>query len=166
MVRALRFIGKGTEIFDCYGPHWLSDERLARREYLWKKYRFLCSCEACTQNWKYPLADTMNYKCRSCSENIATIALNDNSHGALNHKCSNCTEKIDYKKIRNQLRKSVEKRLNAIYKMYEGDYENALPLLLEHIQFIEKCFTAPNMETIKTQQCIIQCYNQFGCTSQ
>ncbi|KOX74156.1 SET and MYND domain-containing protein 4 [Melipona quadrifasciata] len=166
-LRALRFIGKGTEILDCYGPHWLSERLESRFEYLWKKYRFVCACEACAQNWQYPLHEIMNFKCKVCSKIIGTIALNEKHMQNISSKqCHNCTEKIDLKKIKNQFRKSVEKRLNAISKMYDGHYEQALPQLLEHIQFIEKCLVAPNIETIKTQQCIIQCYNQFGCTSQ
>ncbi|XP_053973548.1 SET and MYND domain-containing protein 4-like isoform X1 [Hylaeus volcanicus] len=167
VVRTLRFIGKGTEILDCYGPHFLTEGRLQRREYLWKKYRFLCACEACTQNWQYPLPETMNYKCRACSEIIGTLSLNEkDTRNVSSTLCRKCNEKIDCKKLNNQLRKSIDKRLNAISKMYERQYAQALPQLLEHIYFIDKFFAAPNIETIKTQQCIIQCYNQFGCTSQ
>ncbi|KZC11015.1 SET and MYND domain-containing protein 4 [Dufourea novaeangliae] len=166
VVRTLRFIGKGSEILDCYGPHFLSEGRLQRREYLWKKYRFLCECEACTQNWQSPLPDTMSYKCKTCSEIICEFPLNEKDiRQASIMKCFACKEKIDCKKVNGQFRKSVDKRLNAISKMYEGHYAQALPQLLEHIQFIEKFFTVPNIETIKTQQCIIQCYNRFGCTS-
>ncbi|XP_043256725.1 SET and MYND domain-containing protein 4-like isoform X1 [Colletes gigas] len=165
VVRALRFIGKDTEILDCYGPHFLSESKLQRREYLWKKYRFLCACEACTQNWQYPLPETMNYNCRACSGMIGALALNENDTRNVS-QCLKCDERIDWRKLNGQLRKSIDKRSNAISKMYEGRYAEALIQLLEHIHFIEKYFTAPNIETIKTQQCIIQCYNQFGCTSQ
>lgn len=165
VVRTLRFIGKGTEILDCYGPQWISEGRISRREYLWKKYCFLCTCEACTQNWQYPLSETMNIKCRACSEIIGTIN-ERKEHSVAGKQCRSCGEKIDVKKLKNQLEKSVAKRISAISKMYEGHYEQAVPQLFQHIQFIEKFFAAPNMETIKTQQCIIQCYNQFGCTSQ
>ncbi|XP_017876111.1 SET and MYND domain-containing protein 4-like [Ceratina calcarata] len=165
VVRTMRFIGKGTEILDCYGPHWISEERITRREYLWKKYCFLCACEACTQNWQYPLSETMNIKCRTCSEIIGTVN-QKNEYDVSGKQCRNCGEKIDVKKLKNQLQKSIAKRISAISKMYERHYEQAVPQLLQHIQFIEKFLAAPNMETIKTQQCIIQCYNQFGCTSQ
>ncbi|XP_076668349.1 protein-lysine N-methyltransferase SMYD4 isoform X2 [Andrena cerasifolii] len=167
VVRTLCFIGKGSEILDCYGPHFLSEGRLQRREYLWKKYRFLCACEACTQNWQNPLPKTMNYKCKACSEIIDAFTVNErDERDVLTKRCHKCNEKLDCRKINDQLRKSVDRRLNAISKMYEGQYIQALPLLLEHVHFIEKFFAAPNIETIKTQQCIIQCYNQFGCTSQ
>ncbi|XP_076245577.1 protein-lysine N-methyltransferase SMYD4 isoform X2 [Calliopsis andreniformis] len=167
VVRTLRFIGKDTEILDCYGPHFLSEGKFQRREYLWKKYRFLCACEACAQNWQYPLPEAMNYKCRACSKTIDIFPLDEiDIRHVLTTQCNTCKSKIDLKKLYNQFKKSVEKRVNAISKMYEGYYEQALPQLLEHMHFIDKFFVAPNIETIKTQQCIIQCYNQFGCTSQ
>lgn len=161
MVRTLRFIGKGNEILDCYGPHFLSEKRLQRREHLERKYHFLCECEACMENWQYPLPETMIFKCSTCSEGIGTFPSNEKDS-----RCRRCNERIDCKKLNVQFRKSIDKRLNAISKMYEGHYAQALPQLLEHIHFIEKFFLAPNIETIKTQQCIIQCYNQFGCISQ
>nr|XP_033341400.1 SET and MYND domain-containing protein 4-like isoform X1 [Megalopta genalis] len=176
VVRTLRFIGKGSEILDCYGPHFLSESRLQRREQLSKKYRFLCECEACAGNWQFPLPDTIAYKCGTCSAAIGIISLSSNERngkdgeGSRNASSSGqrckCKEKPDRKKLHAQLRKSVGKRLNAISSMYEGHYAQALAQLFEHIHFIEKFFVAPNIETIKTQQCIIQCYNRFGCTSQ
>ncbi|XP_076220583.1 protein-lysine N-methyltransferase SMYD4 isoform X2 [Nomia melanderi] len=167
VVRTLRFIGKGKEILDCYGPHFLSEKRLQRREHLERKYHFLCECEACMENWQYPLPETMIYKCSTCSEGIGVLPSSEkNTRYAAAVQCRRCNERIDCKKLEVQFRKSVDKRLNAISKMYEGCYAQALPQLLEHIHFIEKFFLAPNIETIKTQQCIIQCYNQFGCISQ
>ncbi|XP_076658045.1 protein-lysine N-methyltransferase SMYD4 [Halictus rubicundus] len=173
VVRTLRFIGKGSEILDCYGPHFLEESRLQRREHLSKKYRFLCDCEACAGNWQFPLPETIAYKCRTCSEPVGSFSLNGNvdkddrrvsTNVAQRCKCNE--KKLDRKKLYAQFRKSVDRRLNAISKMYEGQYTQALPQLIEHINFIEKFFVAPNSETIKTQQCIIQCYNRFGCTSQ
>ncbi|KAK0178557.1 hypothetical protein PV327_007435 [Microctonus hyperodae] len=51
VVRSIRFIEKGSEIFDCYGPHFISD----------------------------PLSDRQRYlkECSSCSRKIDIIKLND-----------------------------------------------------------------------------------------
>lgn len=159
MVRALRFIGKGCEIFDCYGPHFLSESKLNRREFLWKKYRFLCGCDACKQNWKFPLQEIMNYKCTACSEPI------DLSIDATNQRCAKCEKIVDLKRIEKQFCKSIQKRLSAIAKMYQGNYKDAMPLLFEHADFINKHLIEPNIEGIKTEQCIVQCYNSFGSIS-
>ncbi|KAK2588505.1 hypothetical protein KPH14_001082 [Odynerus spinipes] len=164
VVRALRYIGKGDEIVDCYGPQFLSEEKLARREYLWKKYNFMCACDACKYNWQFPLPETLNYKCKTCSQADHPFADTKNGMHKIK-RCSQCREKVDYGKLKKQLCKSIEKRVNAISKMYQGCYEEALNMLLDHINFIEKFLETPNMESIKTQQCLIQCYNSFGCIS-
>ncbi|TGZ37894.1 SET and MYND domain-containing protein 4 [Temnothorax longispinosus] len=162
VVRALRFIGKGCEILDCYGPHFLSESKLNRREFLWKKYRFLCGCDACKQNWKLPLPETTCYKCAACSESTGLSITNAK---VTNHRCAKCEKMIDLKRIEKQLQKSIQKRLSAIAKMYEGNYRDAMPLLFEHADFVNKHLAEPNIEGIKTEQCIVQCYNSLGSIS-
>lgn len=162
VVRALRFIGKGCEILDCYGPHFLSESKLNRRELLWKKYRFLCGCDACKQNWKFPLPETTSYKCATCSESTGLSNVNAR---ATNHRCAKCEKVIDLRRIEKQLRKSIQKRLSAITKMYQGNYRDAMPLLYEHADFVNTHLAAPNIEGIKTEQCIVQCYNSLGSIS-
>lgn len=162
VVRALRFIGKGCEILDCYGPHFLSEGKLNRREFLWKKYQFLCGCEACKQNWKFPLLETTSYKCASCSEAICLSSVNAS---VTNHRCAKCEKTIDLKRIEKQLRKSIQKRLNATAKMYQGNYRDAMPLLFEHAGFVNTHLAEPNIEGIKTEQCLVQCYNSLGSIS-
>ncbi|XP_012521783.1 SET and MYND domain-containing protein 4 [Monomorium pharaonis] len=160
VVRALRFIGKGCEILDCYGPHFLSENKLNRREILWKKYRFLCGCVACKQNWKFPLSDAItSYKCTACTEPI------DFSTNVTNQQCIKCKKLVDLKRIEKHFRKSIQKRLSAIAKMYRGDYRDAMPLLFEHADFVNKHLVEPNIEGIKTEQCIVQCYNSLGSIS-
>lgn len=166
MVRALRSIGKGCEILDCYGPQFLSENRLTRREFLWKKYRFLCECEACTHNWTFPLPETVNYKCTACSEQLNSSVINANAmQKEMHRQCVKCEKTIDLQKIEKQLHKSIQKRLNAIAKMYQGNYRDAMPLLFEHAHFVNKHLAEPNIEGIKTEQCIVQCYNSLGSTS-
>ncbi|KAL0131088.1 hypothetical protein PUN28_002582 [Cardiocondyla obscurior] len=162
VVKALRFIGKGCEILDCYGPHFLSESKLNRREFLWKKYRFLCGCDACKQNWTFPLPKTINYKCTTCSESINSSITDAKM---INYQCIKCEQITDLKKIEKQFQTSIQKRLSAIAKMYQGHYSDALPLLFEHANFINKNLTQPNNECIKTEQCIVQCYNSFGSVS-
>lgn len=169
MVRALRSIAKGREILDCYGPQFLSESRLTRRELLWKKYRFLCACDACTQNWQFPLSEATNYKCAACSALVDLSSALSREDAARTRtwqrRCAKCEKTIDLRKLERQLAQSIQKRLNAVAKMYEGNYGDAMPLLFEHARFVNKHLAEPNIEGIKTEQCIIQCYNSFGSTS-
>jgi hypothetical protein len=89
----------------------------------------------------------------------------DTAQKVINQQCIKCEKTIDLKKLEKQLAKSIQKRLNAIAKMYQGNYRDALPLLFEHAQFVNKYLAEPNIESIKTEQCIVQCYNSLGSTS-
>ncbi|XP_014299276.1 SET and MYND domain-containing protein 4 [Microplitis demolitor] len=154
-VRALRFIEKGSEILDCYGPHFISDKLLSRQKYLSDKYYFICTCDACKNDWKLPMGETI-FRCLCGSK--------------IDHKQSRCTRvscsrKADIKKSNDQLIKSTKKRVSAITKMYDGNYVQALPLLLEHSGFLDKNLMPPNIEAVKTQQSIIQCFNSMANVS-
>lgn len=166
MVRALRSIGKGCEILDCYGPQFLSESRLTRREFLLNKYRFLCECDACAHDWTFPLPEAVCYKCASCSGPLDSPAVDANAARTTAHRrCARCEKTIDLQKIEKQLHKSIQKRLSAIALMYEGDYRAAMLLLFEHANFVNRHLVEPNIEGVKTEQCIVQCYNSLGSTS-
>lgn len=124
----------------------------------------MCECDACKYNWQFPLPDTLNYKCKTCSQAGYSFTEIKNGMHIIKH-CSQCNEKLDYGKLNKQLCRSIEKRVNAISKMYQGCYEEALNQLLNHIDLVERFLKTPNIESIKTQQCLIQCYNSFGCIS-
>ena len=104
-----------------------------------------------------PLCDDMILKC-SCS-NLRI------SKSQKNSKCDQCGDKIDFKKIERRLEESKQQRLNAISKIYDGKYAEALPILLQSSNFVEKILAEPNLEAIKIQQSIIQCLNSMACTS-
>ncbi|XP_063975907.1 SET and MYND domain-containing protein 4-like [Diachasmimorpha longicaudata] len=152
VVRSLRFIEKGAELLDCYGPHFIIDSQQLRQQYLAEKYHFICKCEPCKFDWKFPFPDEITFRCTSCG----------NSLDSLHSKCTKCSQKFDIRKLRSQLEKSTKKRILAVGKMYDGYYIDALPLLLEHSGFLDKTLMAPSLEAIKTQQSIIQCFNSLS----
>ncbi|KAF5296486.1 hypothetical protein FQR65_LT01475 [Abscondita terminalis] len=51
VLRALRPIVKGEQLFDNYGYHHAVMEKQQRKQHLQKQYFFECVCEACTKNW-------------------------------------------------------------------------------------------------------------------
>ncbi|XP_014213842.1 SET and MYND domain-containing protein 4-like [Copidosoma floridanum] len=158
VVRSLRFIAQGEEILDCYGQHFLENERDTRRKLLEKKYYFKCQCMACTFDWPVTLPnDQFDFKCKKCSQ-----ACRKNHVLA---ECANCGRKTEISKLYGLLQSSIKKRLTALTRMYDGNYKDALPLLLEHAHCIDKILSEPSLEIIKTQQSIIQCLNAMSSTS-
>ncbi|XP_015120244.1 SET and MYND domain-containing protein 4 [Diachasma alloeum] len=154
VVRSLRFIEKGSELLDCYGPHFITDSLQLRQQYLVEKYHFICTCEPCKSDWKFPFPDEITFRCTSCGNSLDSLRL----------RCIKCSQKFDIRKLCSQLEKSTKKRIAAVGKMYEGYYIDALPLLLEHSSFLDKTLMAPSLEAIKTQQSIVQCFNSLSNT--
>lgn len=155
VVRAIRFVRKGEEILDCYGPHFLRDLKLERQDYLIKKYNFLCACEACEKNLEPPLSPTL-YKCKNC------FAVSKK----LTSPCVNCKFRIDRMKTDKSIKDSIEQRSLAIGKMLDGDHAAALSILLRHAELVDKIFSDYSFEAVKTQQALIQCFNSMGCVSE
>nr|CAI5866862.1 unnamed protein product [Callosobruchus analis] len=55
VLRAIKTIHVGEQLFDNYGYHYAVEPRESRRSSLRKQYFFDCSCEACMQDWPlYP----------------------------------------------------------------------------------------------------------------
>ena len=129
-----------------------------RRKLLAQKYFFECQCEACLYDWSSSLtSDQFNFKCKICSKPCRR------TRNAT--QCMTCGQKTEISKMYNLLQSSIKKRLTALTKMYDGNYEEALPLLLEHGNCINKILSEPSLEAVKTQQSIIQCLNALSSTS-
>ncbi|XP_011497960.1 PREDICTED: SET and MYND domain-containing protein 4-like [Ceratosolen solmsi marchali] len=158
VVKSIRFISKSSEILDCYGQHFIENKKDLRRKLLAEKYYFKCQCQACSADWPMTLPnDQFNFKCRTCSKPCRRTRTTV--------QCTVCNKKIEISKFCNLLKNSIKKRLTALTKMYDGNYNEALPLLLEHAKCIDEILVEPSLEAIKTQQSIIQCLNATSSTS-
>ncbi|CAH2006819.1 unnamed protein product [Acanthoscelides obtectus] len=51
VLRAIRSIRAGEQLFDNYGYHYAVEPKESRRTSLREQYFFECSCEACEQDW-------------------------------------------------------------------------------------------------------------------
>ena len=82
VVRASRKIHIGEEIFDNYGPHYLSNDDVnERRRFLRLHYFFECNCEACVGQW--PSAAILRSQpakliCGACRESVGQASSPDN----------------------------------------------------------------------------------------
>eukprot|EP00095_Tigriopus_kingsejongensis_P005394 maker-scaffold770_size100439-snap-gene-0.28 protein:Tk05394 transcript:maker-scaffold770_size100439-snap-gene-0.28-mRNA-1 annotation:"set and mynd domain-containing protein 4" len=77
IVRTIKDVGRGQEIFNCYGPHFRRDPRRERMASLQSQYQFQCQCPPCSD----PSADEAfhgrfwAFKCPKCSGPIPDLAM-------------------------------------------------------------------------------------------
>lgn len=110
------------------------------------------------REWPMKLpSDIFNFKCKNCSKRCRRTR----THA----ECATCNQKTEISKLYGLLQNSIKKRLTALTRMYDGNYDDALPLLLEHATCIDKILSEPSLEAVKTQQSIIQCLNAMSSTS-
>ncbi|XP_015595002.1 SET and MYND domain-containing protein 4 isoform X2 [Cephus cinctus] len=68
IVKSTKDITEGSEIVNCYGPHFRRMPRKERQEILQSQYRFTCKCEPCTNpNLQYFVERFQSLKCSKCS---------------------------------------------------------------------------------------------------
>lgn len=99
---ALRVIRPNEMLFDSYGYHYAVHPLIERRQHLLEQYRFVCKCEACSQNWPTNiLVDQI--RCSRC-DRVTTI---NGSTGTL--KACECPPHVTksvmakYRRLRRQL---------------------------------------------------------------
>lgn len=95
IVKALREIHCGEEIYDSYGPHFASNSMEERIGLLKGQYMFTCCCSPCAENWPvYPELPRENpcIKCTKCENGLCTKIKE-------NYVCSECANVMDARKF-------------------------------------------------------------------
>ncbi|XP_059478886.1 SET and MYND domain-containing protein 4-like [Neocloeon triangulifer] len=72
VLRAIKFIPKGSEILDNYGYHFAVHSKEIRQSHLRSQYLFNCACPACSNSW--PLHYELPNLPRSANKDIIEIA--------------------------------------------------------------------------------------------
>lgn len=155
LVKTLREIKMGEEIFDCYGPLYLTEGRADRMNKLQTQYLFRCNCIACTENWplfgdlrKLPL----KYKCSGC---LCALTIDGKGlNGKI--KCPYCDHVTDMKKLVNSL--SVHKErfslaktsiLAEVFEPFDKDMES---IICEYIKICHIAYLDPCMVSVEAQE--------------
>lgn len=155
IVKAIREIEKGEEIFDSYGPLYLTEPRTERINKLQTQYQFRCNCLPCKDNWpsfgnlrKLPL----RYKCNSCQCELKV----DEKSKKKKVKCPYCDhitdmpgllEEINLKKERFDLAKTSI--LAEVFEPFDKDMEN---ILCDYIKICQTGYLDPCMATVEGQE--------------
>ena len=100
VLRAIKFIGKGEEISDCYGEHFALSSRVERRQRLLRQYCFTCGCDACDGDWHEidcTCEDCEQQYCLSCGGASSKCGRNCESRNSTVGSGGSSTDKVDFR---------------------------------------------------------------------
>ncbi|KAL1131590.1 hypothetical protein AAG570_011204 [Ranatra chinensis] len=127
VLTAIQVIKAGDQIFDNYGYHHAVHSIDERRCHLGSQYYFSCQCIACTNDW--PL------------------------YNDLPDKVPTYFSGADVSRVE----KSSERFVKLLKDILNGDTENKLPLLYEHLSLLHNNINRPWKQYSECQEAIKQC---------
>lgn len=160
ILRAIRSIPRGSEVFDNYGFHFNINTVNERQEVLMNQYKFNCCCDACRLSWPlYPHhpTESLIFRCpaapcqRPCCYSTSSRS-----------KCNMCGNHQQYAKLLQELEQQLNSFKDALDKLKKGDPSSALPTLLGHQAFMDRHVVEPVKHYSDTQEATKQCYNYLG----
>lgn len=160
VVRAIRNIPKGIEIFDNYGALYPLTPCAERREKLSKQYYFTCNCLACQDD--YPLyfdtpGEVPVFKCENCLGPVF-VPLSEKPDNAV---CSSCKKEQDISTKLVMLAKSDESFRGAIQQVLmdkSGNLDGYVPTLELHLKMMDRFLCRPWRDYNDCQEALKQCY--------
>ena len=160
VVRAIRNIPKGVEIFDNYGALYPLTSCAERREKLSKQYYFMCNCLACQDD--YPLyfdtpSEVPVFKCDNCCGPVF-VPVRERPDKA---ECSSCKKPQDITVKLAMLAKSDESYRGAIQQVLmdkSGNLDGYVPTLELHLKLMDRFLCRPWRDYNDCQEALKQCY--------
>ncbi|KAK3103783.1 hypothetical protein FSP39_021868 [Pinctada imbricata] len=151
VVRAIKDVKKGEEIYNCYGPHYKKMCREERQQVLTEQYFFCCQCPPCqcdeSNNFNY-------YVCPDCSEQLT-----ENSQDLY---CIKCKKKQVLEEYRLKESKSGDLFVQALTFLEKHKVQDANQKLLECFK-LRKVILHPHHKLMaETQDCLARCYSITG----
>lgn len=160
VVRAIRGIAKGTQLFDNYGALCALTSTIARRDKLAPQYFFTCNCLACIDDYPKYLdlpTDVPVFKCDHCS---GPVFVPLQSHPS-DVPCSFCKLSHDLSQRLATLSKSDESYRHAMFNVLTSSCENIdqnITTLEHHLQLMDRLLCRPWRDYNDCQEALKQCY--------
>lgn len=165
VVKALREINCGEEIFDSYGPHFASNSIEDRIQLLKGQYLFNCCCSPCKENWSiYSQLPRENpyLKCMKCDNGLC-IKKKDK------FVCSECGNATDARKFATMVTQcgkdyqaAKELLLNS-NKDSNVNYEKIQDSIAAYTQILGRTHKWPCQVLIECQETLKLCWNLQNC---
>ncbi|XP_059157289.1 SET and MYND domain-containing protein 4-like [Physella acuta] len=152
VVRTVKDVPKGEEIFNCYGPHCCRMRREERQEILKSQYHFVCLCAPCSAG------DVINerfgaYKCPACAGILS---------GSSCQECGHLVSDQFVENLKKRMNETQEKCDAGMKLMALQKFEDALVALKkckkERLEFLYK----DHRDLALLEDAIARCYANQG----
>ncbi|XP_076450238.1 protein-lysine N-methyltransferase SMYD4-like [Babylonia areolata] len=154
VVKSVKDVDRGGEIFNCYGPHCKRMRRGERQQALKSQYFFDCACQACVDSQDTPLA-AQGLRCPECGGTVV-----------LEHEvtvCPSCHAAIDMSSVLSLL-ESADSHFMAGAKYLElGLHAEALERFQECLKVRSRMMSPDNHDLGQVHDAVAQCLASTGC---
>ncbi|XP_005110357.2 SET and MYND domain-containing protein 4 [Aplysia californica] len=152
IVRNIKDVKKGDEIYNCYGPHYCRMRTGERQEVLKSQYHFDCLCEACAQG------DVSSqrfgaFQCPQCSGILRDVL------------CTECGQSMEKEKL--EAYKKKAKQMDALFNSAVesqncGNYKDALEKLQRCQRERRSILYRDHRDLALGEDAIAKCYASLG----
>lgn len=162
IVRAIRSIEEGEELFDNYGALYPVMDKALRQEHLEKQYFFTCACEACTNNWPIYVdipKDVMHFNCEKCRGRVPVPGIRQ-ADKAENMACMDCSHHQNIRSLILKVGGLEESFQDALHKViFKLDVEgDTLSHLLQFLHVVDKHVHRPFSFHNDCQEAVKMCF--------
>ncbi|KAL8624076.1 hypothetical protein ACOMHN_019498 [Nucella lapillus] len=162
VVRAIRGIAAGGELFDNYGALYPVMGKGDRQDHLQEQYYFTCQCAACVHDWPLYMSipkEVMNFYCGKCRGRVPVPGIQEASKTD-SMACQDCGHRQN---IRGLILKvgSVEQEFQEL--LYQVIFSlqvqgNTLPRLLHFLRVVDQHLHRPVACHNDCQEAVKMCY--------
>jgi len=163
VVRAIKDVKKGGEIFNCYGPHYRRMRRSERLEALEAQYSFTCQCQSCLDTDTEDFQDLINsFRCPSCQGSLISPNGSKSSSASQQARCRSCNSRQDYFPQLEADMLAMTHHFRGVTAMEAGDMTTAIEVLNKCVELRCTALYKAHPDLGNSADKLAQCYAFVG----
>ncbi|KAI5700775.1 hypothetical protein M8J75_002758 [Diaphorina citri] len=160
IVRAAKDIPSGTEVLNCYGPHFRRMRAADRKQALREQYHFECLCSPCCSPSQAEYQErSFGLLCPQCEGPLLSCEGEGGKHVLT---CSDCSHVQHAAKLIKMDLVAHGHFTQGMALLDKGDVSTGLNEFLKCLDIRRKCLFKYNKELLYTQDVLAKCYAMLG----
>ncbi|XP_041367336.1 SET and MYND domain-containing protein 4-like isoform X2 [Gigantopelta aegis] len=153
VIRAVKPVVAGEEIFNCYGPHMRRMKYSERQQCLRDQYFFECICPACIQQ-KDQDRQFEAFKCGSCDGMVIK--------SVEGFQCSDCHRELDVTNHSQQLETASRLFTEALSLLEQSQIRGAVKQFKDCQDIRQRILYRHHKQLAEVEDCLARCYAMIG----